>query len=196
MDCDEKFLAADAIIDWKDASVIALARQLRGELSNSLDIARSCFTWVRDEIPHCMDFARDEVTCTASEVLRVGTGFCYAKSHLLCAFLRANGIPAGMCYQRLSLNDDGPPYCLHGLNAVCVPEFGWYRLDPRGNKPGVTAEFDPPRERLAFSLQHEGEYDLPGIWATPHPHVMTALQSHTSVAVLVNALPDDDGSSA
>ena len=25
-------------------------------------------------------------------------------------------------------------FCLHGLNAAWLPEYGWYRLDPRGNR--------------------------------------------------------------
>lgn len=70
-------------------------------------------------------------------MLRHRTGFCYAKSHLLAALLRANGIAAGLCYQRLSVNGGGTPYCLHGLNAVFLKDFGWYRVDARGNKPGI-----------------------------------------------------------
>nr|WP_269749949.1 transglutaminase family protein [Polyangium fumosum] len=81
------------------------------------------------------------LTCTASEVLRHRTGFCYAKSHLLAALLRANGLPAGFCYQRLA---HGSGYCLHGFNAVELPGIGWYRIDARGNKPGIDAAFDPP----------------------------------------------------
>ena len=92
-----------------------------------------------------MDFGRVEVTCRASDVLAARTGFCYAKSHLLAALLRANGIPAALCYQRLSIDGQGPPFCLHGLNAVHLPEHGWYRIDARGNKPGVDAQFTPPR---------------------------------------------------
>lgn len=192
----DPFLAADAVIDWRHPTILALAARLREESSDPVEIARRSFVWVRDQIPHCLDSQRDEVTCVASEVLRVGTGFCYAKSHLLCALLRANDIPAAMCYQRLSLNDNGPPFCLHGLNAVSLPELGWYRIDPRGNKPGIAAEFDPPHERLAFALQHEGERDLPGLWAKPHLGVVAALQSQTSVAELVKALPDDDVTTA
>ena len=80
---------------------------------------------------HSVDFERHAVTCRASEVLAERTGFCYAKSHLLAVLLRANEIPAGFCYQRLSVNDDGAPYCLHGLNAVYLDDYGWYRIDAR-----------------------------------------------------------------
>ena len=77
------------------------------------------------------------VTCRASDVLKYRTGYCFAKSHLLAALLRANQIPAGLCYQRLTIDhppvqgsiDTNPPHTLHGLNAVLLPEFGWYRMD-------------------------------------------------------------------
>ena len=45
-------------------------------------VAGRCFEWVRDEIRRSGDFRLDPVTCSASQVLRHGTGFCYAKSHL------------------------------------------------------------------------------------------------------------------
>ncbi|MBI2949982.1 MAG: hypothetical protein HYY23_20300 [Verrucomicrobia bacterium] len=44
-------------------------------------------------------------------------GFCYAKSHLLAALLRARGIPAALCYQRLAFDAAGSAFCLHG----CLP---------------------------------------------------------------------------
>ena len=34
--------------------------------------------------------------------------------------------------------------CLHGLNALYLPDYCWYRVEARGNKPGVDAEFCPP----------------------------------------------------
>ena len=79
------------------------------------------------------------------------------------ALLRANGIPAGLCYQRLSIDGTGPPFCLHGLNAVHLDQHGWVRCDARGNKPGVDAFFDPPAERLAFATNIRGERDLPEV---------------------------------
>jgi transglutaminase-like putative cysteine protease len=130
------------------------------------------------------------VTCTASEVLHAGTGYCYAKSHLLAALLRANGVPAGLCYQRLSLDGRGAPYSLHGLNAVFLPEAGWYRLDARGNRPGVDAQFVPPVERLAFPATLQGEADLPEIWPDPLPVVVSALRRYSTYDALRDHLPD------
>ncbi len=117
------------------------------------------------------------------------TGFCYAKSHLLAALLRANGVPTGLCYQRLATGDADAPYCLHGLNAVRLTEHGWYRLDARGNKPGVQAEFCPPTEKLAFALG-QNEMDLPEIWDEPLPLVIRALENSCDVATLAHNLPD------
>src|SRR5690348_16597547 len=109
------FLASTDAIDWQHGEVFALAKQLAGDSVEST--ARCCFEWVRDEVQHSGDFQLNPVTRSASEVLQARTGFCYAKSHLLAALLRANGIPAGLCYQRLSVDDLGQRFCLHGLNA-------------------------------------------------------------------------------
>lgn len=80
-------------------------------------IARACFELVHDGIAHRWDHRRAAVTCRASDVLARRPGYCYAKSHLLAALLCANGVPAGLCYQRLTVTGR-PSCCLHGLNAV------------------------------------------------------------------------------
>jgi transglutaminase-like putative cysteine protease len=184
------FLASTEIVDWRHPDVNRLAQKLADGESDPLAIARQCFEWVRDEIQHSVDHCRTEVTCRASKVLTHRTGFCYAKSHLLAALLRANNIPAGFCYQRLSVDGSGSPFCLHGLNAVWLPEFGWYRIDSRGNKSGVAAEFTPPVERLAFPIQIIGEIDLPDVLAEPLPAVIDALLQHDRADVLAANLPD------
>src|SRR5688500_1359861 len=152
-----RFLESTDILNWRHAAVSARARTLRGGLTDRIEIARRCFEWVRDEIKHSGDYGLDPVTCSASQVLAHGTGFCYAKSHLLAALLRANAIPAGFCYQRLSIDDLGPPFALHGFNAVHLPGIGWYRIDARGNRAGIATAFDPPFEHLAFVPRLLGE---------------------------------------
>ncbi|MEL6456415.1 MAG: transglutaminase family protein, partial [Cyanobacteria bacterium J06623_5] len=153
-------------------------------------IARTCFEWVRDRIRHSYDYQLNPVTCRASEVLQHKTGYCYAKSHLLGALLRANGIPAGFCYQRLSVNETGAPYCLHGLNAVYLADFGWYRIDARGNKPGIDAQFTPPQEQLAFSIRLPGEAHFEAILSEPLPAVVQALQTYQTWDEVLANLPD------
>lgn len=186
----EEYLAVSEVIDWGHPEILALAQQLAMGRAGDVAIARAYFEWVRDEIRHSVDYQQNPVTCRASEVLRHRTGYCYAKSHLLAALLRANQIPAGFCYQRLSVNDTGAPYCLHGLNAVYLKEFGWYRIDPRGNRPGVDAQFTPPKEKLAFSLQSAAEADFPAILPEPLPQVVAALQIYPTWDSLLENLPD------
>ncbi len=148
------------------------------------------FLFVRDQIQHSWDFKRNPFTCKASEVLTHKTGYCYAKSHLLAALLRARKIPAGFCYQRLRLDDKGTAFCLHGLNAVFLDKIGWDRIDARGNKEGVDAQFTPPDERVALQATTPQERDLPEIWPEPLPIVVAALQHYNTVAELHRNLPD------
>ena len=183
------FLEATRLIDWDHPRVQALADQLGAGQVDPTRVSRRCFEWVRDEIKHTLDHGLPDVPCAASEVLEAGHGFCYAKSHLLAALLRANGIPTGFCYQRLALDVDGASYCLHGLNAIQLPAIGWYRVDARGNRAGVDAQFDPPVERLAFPIT-AGEADLPEIWAEPLPIVVNALRRYSKATELADALPD------
>jgi transglutaminase-like putative cysteine protease len=109
---------------------------------------------------------------------------------LLAALLRANGIPAGFCYQRLSIDGAGPPLSLHGFNAVLLPAHGWYRIDARGNKRGVDAQFTPMIERLAFPIQYPGELTLPEIHAEPLAVVVETLHRCLTVAEVRANLPD------
>ena len=184
------YLAASPIIDWTHPVVLAQARALAAGLTDEEAIARACFEFVRDDIRHSLDAQANPVTCTASEVLAHRIGYCYGKSHLLAALLRANGLPTALCYQRLSVDDNGPPYCLHGLNAVYLARHGWYRLDARGNKPGVAAEFCPPREALAFALRLPGEGDVPGRFAEPLEVVVQVLTTCDDYRAVAAQLPD------
>lgn len=186
----EEYLQTSEIIDWNHPAILALSQTIASEHQTSEAIAKSCFEWVRDEIHHSYDYQMNPITCRASDVLQYKTGYCYAKSHLLAALLRANGIPAGFCYVRLSMNDQGAPYCLHGFNAVYLPEFGWYRVDARGNREGVDAQFTPPHERLAFKIQVSEEADFPAILSKPLQVVVEALQAQSTWDEMLRNLPD------
>jgi hypothetical protein len=184
-----KYLEVTEYIDWDNPAILTQAKILAEGSSLPEEITRRCFEFIRDEIKHSWDYKLNLVTYKASDVLHYGTGFCYAKSHLLAALLRANNIPAGLCYQRLTITDV-PPFCLHGLNAVYLEPFGWYRIDARGNKQGVSADFCPPIEKLAFPIATQGEADLPEIWAEPLPVVIQVLKQYKAVQDVANNLPD------
>ena len=178
------------MINFDHPDLVRLSRSLG--TSDILKTAQNCFEFVRDEIRHSSDHKINPVTCVASDVLLHRTGYCYAKSHLLCALLRGNGIPAGMCYQRLTIEGDQPPFCLHGLNAIHLPEIGWYRVDARGNRQGIQAEFDPPHEKLAFSTDLPGELNLPEIHVSPLRIVIECLSQHKTWDQVLHHLPDID----
>jgi transglutaminase-like putative cysteine protease len=191
-DCNlmEEYLQLSEVIDWQHPTILQLSRQIRSLDPQPLAIAKACFEWVRDEVKHSVDYQMNPVTCIASDVLKYRTGFCFAKSHLLSALLRSNGIPTGFCYQRLSINDDGAPYSLHDYNAIHLPEFGWYRVDPRGNKPGINARFLPPIESLAYSNKLDEETNFDDILAEPLPIVIAALKQFDRWDEMCDNLPD------
>lgn len=184
------YLENSEFINWDHPEILKVARHLKGDSDRDIEIAKACFEHVRDSIKHSWDFQIDVITCKASDVLMHRTGYCYSKSHLLAALLRANGIPAGLCYQRLSLTGDGAPYCLHGLNAIYLNEFGWYRVDPRGNKEGVEATFTPPLEQLAFGIKDRLETDIQGIWPEPLTVIVKTLQQNKTCMAVYENLPD------
>lgn len=186
----KQYLEPSRYLDWQHPAVFAKAKALANGAGDAVQITKACFTFVRDEIKHSWDYKLNPVTCKASDVLAHGTGYCYAKSHLLAALLRANGIPAGLCYQRLVYSDDGAHFCLHGLNAVYLESYGWYRVDARGNKPGVYAECTPPVEKLAFPVTLAGETLLPEIWSEPLQIVVQTLENYHTCEDVANHLPD------
>lgn len=186
----KKYLEASTYIDFDIPEVKALASTLSLNCLSKEEIAKNCFEWVRDNVKHSADYKLNPVTCKASDVLKHKTGYCFAKSHLLAALLRANEIPTGLCYQRLSIDDKGAPYSLHGLNAIYLEDYGWYRIHARGNKESVNAQFTPPNEQLAFPINLKFEADLPEVWAEPLPLVVSVLEESRTYQEVYDNLPD------
>ncbi len=141
--------------------------------------ARMAFEVARDGIAHSFDSPTKEVSISAEETLARRQGICFAKSHLLAALLRGMGIPAGFCYQRVlrkGTPDSG--FALHGLNALYLDGTGWFRVDPRGNKPGVNSQFSTTTEQLAYPIREElGEVDYPNVFIAPLPAVIHAMRT-------------------
>ncbi|MGW0843880.1 transglutaminase domain-containing protein [Streptomyces sp. NPDC002787] len=182
------YLAADEVIDHHHPRVRETAAHLAKGAVDSYDYARVAFEYVRDTIPHSQDTGDPRVTWRASDVLEQGTGICYAKAHALAALLRAEDIPTALCYQRLA-HDDGDGHAVHGLVAVRFNGH-WHRQDPRGNKPGVDAQFSLTGERLAWVPDPKAdELDYPALYAEPHPAVLGALQAAPDRPYLWKTLP-------
>ncbi|WP_411082159.1 transglutaminase-like domain-containing protein [Streptomyces sp. cmx-18-6] len=184
------YLAADEVIDHEHPRVRETAADLARTNADAYTYARAAFEYVRDTIPHSADSGDPRVPWRASDVLATRNGICYAKSIALTALLRAQAIPAGLCYQRLT-DDDGTNPGVHGLVALRLPGHGrWARVDPRGNKPGVDAQFSLEVERLAWAVREEiGEVDYPTLHATPPAKVLRALRGARDRAELWRILP-------
>jgi len=186
----KKYLKETKIIDYSSSNIRILAKKLAKNYETDIDIAKRCFEYVRDKIKHSGDYKSNITTLKASEVLKYKTGWCYAKSHLLAGLLRANNIPTGFCYQRLNCFEyQKNTFCLHGLNAIYLKNFGWYRVDARGNKEGVNAQFNPPYEKLAFELG-ESEYNLLDIFSEPLDKVILALKQNDTYDKMIKNFPD------
>jgi transglutaminase-like putative cysteine protease len=177
-----QYLAGDEVVDLSHPSIRHFAGTLRAEHADDVSFARAAFEYARDGVHHSWDVQDPRVTLSASETLREGVGLCFAKAHLLAALLRTEGIPTGLCYQRLT--DDGSSFYVHGLVAVHL-QGSWHRQDPRGNKPGVDAQFSLTTEQLARAVATElGEHDYPQLLVNPHPDVVRALQGATDALAL------------
>lgn len=185
-----EFLQSTLIIDCANPAIVAAAAEIAGDATVPEEVARRCFVWVRDSVRHSSDHRIPVVTCTASDVLQHRVGFCYAKSHLLAALLRARGIPAALCYQRLAFDDSASAFFLHGLVAIHLPRHGWYRVDPRGNKPGVSSGFSPPVEQLPYAPRLKGEQDVPGRFPDALACVVSTLRQWPTAEEVRAHLPD------
>ncbi len=188
-----QYLAATDVVDYDALNIQAVAEDLSKNIHNKIDLAKTVYEYVRDTIHHSFDISGDIVTCEASAVLKYKQGLCYAKSHLLAALLRYLQIPTGFCYQKLVLDDaDKSVMTLHGFNAIYLESLDkWIRVDARGNKAGVKAEFNLEQEVLAYSVREEvQEIDFKTIYSEPNAQVIAALRSSKNCQELITNLPD------
>jgi len=190
----DEYLKHDSVIDYDNKSIIELADVLFKKADNELDFIRKAYEFVRDNISHSADINEDVITCAASEVLKAGHGICFAKSHLLAALLRCKSVPTGFCYQKLILDDETCPVLIyHGLNGVYIKDYKkWIRLDARGNKTGVNAQFSIETEQLAFPIRSEmGEVDSFVIYPKPDIAVLEKLRISKTRTELWKNLPTE-----
>lgn len=192
----EEYLQEDDVVDYGNKKVKQLADALYQETRDEAEYIEKAYEYVRDHIAHSADANENAITCSASEVLEAGHGICFAKSHLLAALLRYKSIPAGFCYQKLILDDETAPVLIyHGFNGVYVKEYQkWIRLDARGNKEGVNAQFSLEKEQLAFPVRPEkGEEDGLVIYPDPDVKVLEKFRIHKTRTELWNDLPRELG---
>lgn len=189
----EDYLKDSYYIDWNNEQIIKTAQSFYVP-TNEIETVKKNYEFVRDEIKHSWDIQDKRITIKATDVLREGVGICWAKSNLLAALLRANNIPSGICYQRLTLGDTPETgYCIHALNAVYLKSINrWIRLDARGNKQGIAAKMCIDKEILAFPVREElGEIDYRIVYAEPSLLTMNVLENSTDALFMyLHSLPD------
>ena len=190
----ENYLEESKEINFSDYSIQQLIGTLFDSKQSEIEKIQIAFQYVRDEIAHSWDIQSETVTCTATEVLEHKQGICYAKSNLLAALLRSQGIPTGFCYQRLMLFDKSEKgYSLHALNAVFIQSLNkWIRLDARGNKKGVNSQFSITEEKLAFLVNEKfNEMDYPTIYVAPNLKTIDILMhASNALEMYLTRLPD------
>lgn len=168
---NKDYLSETKTINYGDPVIQEKVSELKADTVTAIDYIVKAYEFVRDEIPHSWDLRSTVVSRKASDVLENRTGICWTKSCLLAALLRANGIPSGISYQLLTRadEDDSEGYIIHALNTVYLEEQKkWIRLDARGNKENVHAEFSIEEEHLAFPVRallgevdyHDNDPDL------------------------------------
>jgi hypothetical protein len=175
----QDYIKVSEVIDYDHKLIIEKSLELKKGTEDEITLIKKIYEFVRDDIHHSRDIGEQRVTCKASEVLDFGHGICCAKSHLLAAMLRFFGIPVGFCYQKLCSAEDTNQQILHGLNAVYLKDFNkWIRLDARGNKPGVDAQFCIDEEKIAWPVNKDlGEEDNPIIFKEPNKTVVEVLKN-------------------
>ncbi len=177
------YLKETDVVNFSHPLIIEAITELFNDEQSEIEKVKIAFEFVRDKISHTRDIQSSKITSKASEVLQHKEGMCNAKSNLLAALLRSQGISTGFCYQRLMMFDTPDKgYLLHTLNGVFLRSLDkWIRLDARGNKPGVQAEFSTKEEILAFTVQENfGEKDYPIIYT--EPKTITALEDNTNAS--------------
>ncbi|KXK37467.1 MAG: transglutaminase domain-containing protein [Saprospiraceae bacterium] len=180
------------VIRFNTPLVQKALQEIRAKTSNKREQARLAFEMARDDIQHSFDTKSSVITISAEEALEKKEGICFAKAHLLATLTRALGIPTGFCYQRvLRKGTIESGYALHGLNAIYLEDTGWFRVDPRGNKSGINAQFTTDTEQLAYPIRPElGEIDYPYVFTSPLDSVIDAMETSEDCHALFYNRPE------
>ncbi len=184
------FLTETDYINFSVKNIKSLSEQLFKKDMADAEKIEKAYYYVEKETPHSGDIGEQKLTFKASDVLKYKHGICYAKSNLFAALLRGQEIPAGFCYQRLTLNDDNDDdgYAVHCLNAV------WYnnhfmKLDARGGRSAVFSLTDPV---TAFPLRSQfDEYFIPGIFARQPDEIIKLFSKCKTRSEFFRVIPDE-----
>ena len=187
----QKFLNESKYVDYSNEIIQAKVKELFSDNMDDVEKTQIAYYFVRDEIPHSFDCNATVITAKASDVLKSKTGICHAKANLLAALLRSQNIPVGFCFEHITLaKDDSMGYCVHAYNAVYL-DGHWIKLDARGNKEGVNAQFSLKNPILAYPPRTQyDEYFFQGIYANPHQATMDMLENASCLQDIMDNIPE------
>ena len=186
----EKFLQEDDYVDFMELTLSREIQNAIGDCETDEERVRVAYEAVRDQIDNVFDIDAIGSPAKASRVIRDRMGCCHAKANLLAAMLRFYKIPVGFCYQRINMGD-GLGYHLHCYNAVYL-NGRWIKLDARGNREGINAEFSLDEPKLAFEVDEElGESDIKEIFASPDLDCMNVIEKADDIEDVMFGLPEN-----
>jgi len=184
------YLKETQYVDYNNYLLKEKSKELFDNLSDEISEIKVAFEFVRDKIQHSWDIQNEVISIVASKVLNQGNGVCWEKSILLSALLRGQGIPTGFCYQKLSRAEtDKDGHIIHGLNAVYIEHLDrWIRLDARGNKLGINAQFSLNEEKLAYPIRPQlNEIDYSTIYVNPAQVVIETMKNSTNALTMTTS---------
>ena len=177
----DKWLRATPTFDCENESIREKTKDLTRGQKAVVDIARSLFYFVRDEMKFIPLLPVDHIeSYRASRILKTGGGMCIQKAVLLAALARAAGIPARVHFVdirnhrvpeklREIIETDLFPY--HGYDELYVEEK-WVKATP-------TFELKVCQENRLIPVEFDGKHDamLPSHDLEGNPHI-EYLQDH------------------
>jgi len=185
------FLEEDEYVDFTDISISREVAQAIIGCNTEEEKVKAVFEFVRDSITNAFDVDAISIPCTASETVRARVGTDDSKANLLAAMVRALGIPAGFCYQRLTiLDDDSEGHYLHCYNAIYL-DGKWIKLDASTDRGGKKGGFC--KITLDLPFQPRDVYDecnIPGIFAKPNETSMQVHRAAEYIEEVMFNLPD------
>lgn len=186
----KEFLKEDEYVDFMEITLSREIRNIIGTCKTDEERVKVAYESIRDQIDNVFDIDAIASPAKASRVIRDREGCCHAKANLLAATLRAYGIPTGFCYQRIFMGEK-LGYHLHCYNAVYL-NGKWIKLDARGNRDGIDAQFSTDEPKLAFEVDPElGECDIKGIFADPDPDCMRVIEMSDDIQDTIYGMPQN-----
>lgn len=193
-----EFLTENEFIDFSHPKIQEVVKEIKDKApNNELELTKIAYHFVQDKVSHVMDIAKTDPkiwqakpNLKASDVLQNDNAFCYGKSNLLTAILRALGIPCGFSDQLLMLDEElSNRKIIHTVNSVYLKSLKkWIRLDTRGNGLG---SFSTEEEKLAYEAREEfGEISNLATYSNPTNQIISLYNISANNEELLNNIFD------